>query len=479
MFGFHPALAPVPVQGPPPLSAYPMPAQMQPIPTQTCSRPINAAMAEQMQLQQIMNEMRQLSVSQQAQYLEYVRTTVGAAATPTQHKRAPPMPKVPKLPPIPDCPDTPNLRPCCILGDTIAALSLPDAHSVAPSEHHSVIFDRAEYKQFESLTLGEEKMQTPLQELIACLLSDALDNGDVASKAGETLSSLFEAERLRDADYLAAVHSALSSNVLRRVMSHAQGPTSTKALMTASSDAQKTSVLRTLRDRDTFLAVALSSSGHGYKSIIALLGALTTKKHIALCVESLVANLGALGTDYHGVRLLTRYFEEGAVEGMMSVITAVVDASRMAQLIENKFGWFVYYHLLRCGAPAAITHRIKLGVKGRWAELCCSQYASKVAEECLRHSLNSKEKEDAEWAAMIMRAILEAAETLVADRFGKHVFHEALISQVQAVQGESKAELARVKEQANEVYLRHVEQLRKEKMAKKEKKNELVRSVDA
>merc|ERR1712013_650864 len=124
-----------------------------------------------------------------------------------------------------------------------------------------------------------------------------------------------------------------------------------------------------------------------------------------------------LGTDYFGVRLLTRYFEEGAVEGMMAVIASVVECSRMAVLIEDKFGWFVYYHLLRCGAPTAITHRIKLGVSGRWAELCCAQYSAKVVEECLRHSL----KEDAAgsdcmgWAAPILCAILEAAEKLVAD----------------------------------------------------------------
>merc|ERR1719419_1061818 len=123
-------------------------------------------------------------------------------------------------------------------------------------------------------------------------------------------------------------------------------------------------------------------------------------------IEALVRSLKALSTDYFGVRLLTRYFEEGAVEGMMDAVLGLVDHIEVAA--RNEFGWYCFYHLLRSAAPPLITDEIKKAMFGKFGAMAKEEHSAKVVEQCLRHSLGADDadQDPQGWATIIMVEVL-------------------------------------------------------------------------
>lgn len=310
-----------------------------------------------------------------------------------------------------------------------------------------------------------ESMESSLEEFVRTLLDDALVNGAMALEMEETVTTLICGERMADNDYFCAVFQAvLRGNTLRKVMIHEKGPEVTTALFCACNEAQKVALIQTLSPGDSILYVACHQFGS--ESLMAMVPTLSTTEQISYFIEALIRNMKTLGTDYYGVRLLNAYFEKGAVEGMMDMVFSIVE--HIEVMARNEYGWYCYYHLLRSAAPASITDQIKKALYGKYADFCKGEYSAKVAEQCLRHSLadDEAERDIKGWAIVIMRDILGDSEALVGNKFGKNVFHLALLSKVKGEIGGLSDDLKALKERANDIYQRHVQRLRTEKAEK-------------
>lgn len=304
-----------------------------------------------------------------------------------------------------------------------------------------------------------------LHEMVRTLLDSALSGGAMAAEMEETVSSLMAADRMADGDYFCALFDAVTGpHRLRRVMTDAVGPAATAALFGACSEVQKVGLLQTLSPGDSICYVACHE--HGYRSLLAMVPTLSTTEQISYLIEALIRNMKTLGTDYYGVRLLNAYFEQGAVEGMMDMVIAIVD--HVDLMARSEYGWFCYYKLLRSQAPPSVTDPIKKALYGKYAAFCRHPHAVKVAEQCLRHSLadDEAERDPKGWAIVILRDILRESELLVADEFGKHVFHLALLSKVKGEIGGLSDDLKELKDRANDIYQRHVQRKRSEKITK-------------
>ena len=309
-----------------------------------------------------------------------------------------------------------------------------------------------------------ESMESSLEEFVRTLLDDALSNGSMALEMEETVTTLICSERMADNEYFCAVLQAvMRGNTLRKVMIHEKGPEVTTALFCACNEAQKVALIQTLSPGDSILYVACHQ--YGSESLMAMVPTLSTTEQISYFIEALIRNMKTLGTDYYGVRLLNAYFEKGAVEGMMDMVFSIVDPEHIEVMARNEYGWYCYYHLLRSAAPASITDQIKKALYGKYADFCKGEYSAKVAEQCLRHSLADDEagRDTKGWAIVIMRDILGDSEALVSNKFGKNVFHLALLSKVKGEIGGLSDDLKALKERANDIYQRHVQRLRTEK----------------
>ena len=180
-------------------------------------------------------------------------------------------------------------------------------------------------------------------------------------------------------------------------------------------------------------------------------------------VYALIGNIETLATKEFGVRLINAYFDKCLLKkGSDSTAQTYMNDLCFAilkhahTLIPHRFGWFIFYHLLRCHAPVLITDAIKENLKGKYHKYCKSEFASKIVEQCIEHSrklseINKNESQD--WATVIVGEILFKCEDLVSDKYGKHVFHLALLTKV-------SPSLTALKDSANRVYVKHVKSVR-------------------
>eukprot|EP01083_Nonionella_stella_P288495 981691_1 len=189
-------------------------------------------------------------------------------------------------------------------------------------------------------------------------------------------------------------------------------------------------------------------------------------KHL---ITALIDNIKILTSVECGVRLLVTLFDkqlQGEPEPNNCIVynyfinLAITITKYTNILIKHQYGWFILYKFLRCDAPITITDQIKQEIQNNYHEYCKHEWAAKVVEQCLRHSIHTTKKELADFATIIVTEILTKPDDLVGHQYGKHVFHLALLSQVNGINGDN---LYTLKNNANILYEKHIKQIRAKK----------------